>query len=278
MLFLNCSSDNMACLTGTSHAQSIKCICKAGYTGENCTEELNECDSSPCSNNGSCDDMRNGFECQCNGTGFEGSSCEIEIDECASSPCNGIFQACVDLVNAFTCNCTGTGFTGARCDTDIDECLSNPCPSGAPCVDQPNAYRCNCANITGYWGDDCDRAIVPLRAIAANYYVFFHVNLTRRDAFFCVSQRRRSPSEFRPLASHAAASDAGRAVRLQRRTRVFRRQQRLRRRVRSLRNELPRVDDVCVSAGEWQRVCCVLGATGAHRQHGTGVHRLGARE
>ena len=47
---------------------------------------------------------------------------QVNIDECESSPCqNG--GSCEDGVNMFTCNCDNTGFTGTTCGIDIDECL-----------------------------------------------------------------------------------------------------------------------------------------------------------
>lgn len=33
---------------------SYTCSCRAGYTGVNCEEKINECDSNPCRNGGSC--------------------------------------------------------------------------------------------------------------------------------------------------------------------------------------------------------------------------------
>ena len=38
--------------------------------------EVNECESHPCQNNGSCSDLVNKYSCQCI-TGYTGSNCEI---------------------------------------------------------------------------------------------------------------------------------------------------------------------------------------------------------
>ena len=41
------------------------CICTDGYTGENCSVNINDCSPQPCMNNGTCSDMVNGFNCTC---------------------------------------------------------------------------------------------------------------------------------------------------------------------------------------------------------------------
>lgn len=58
------------------------CDCKEGYSGRYCETNINECESVPCQNNGSCTDLIADFECDCIGTGFIGKLCEIDIDEC----------------------------------------------------------------------------------------------------------------------------------------------------------------------------------------------------
>lgn len=41
------------------------CCCNSGYIGEFCLVEINECDSNPCQNGGTCKDEINGYLCQC---------------------------------------------------------------------------------------------------------------------------------------------------------------------------------------------------------------------
>ena len=70
--------------------------------------EINECDSNPCINNGSCTDLIADFRCTCI-AGFTGKQCQVNIDECASFPCLNN-ATCKDQINDFACDCI-SGFT-----------------------------------------------------------------------------------------------------------------------------------------------------------------------
>ena len=41
------------------------CFCRPGYYGNHCEKEINECQSSPCRNVGTCLDELNGYSCKC---------------------------------------------------------------------------------------------------------------------------------------------------------------------------------------------------------------------
>ena len=68
-----------------------------GYTGKNCSVDIDECAPMPCKNNGTCFDLVNGFSCNCE-PGFTGKQCEVNIDECMSRPCLNN-ATCVDQVD-----------------------------------------------------------------------------------------------------------------------------------------------------------------------------------
>lgn len=63
-----------------------RCLCAAGYTGLLCEQELNECNSTPCENEGTCTDLLASFSCQCM-AGWTGARCERDVLECSSNPC-----------------------------------------------------------------------------------------------------------------------------------------------------------------------------------------------
>ena len=50
----------------------------AGFSGDLCNFEYNECDSNPCINGGQCIDHIGGFSCQCS-KGYQGKRCHIKV-------------------------------------------------------------------------------------------------------------------------------------------------------------------------------------------------------
>ena len=76
---LNCENDY--------ERATFRCNCLAGFTGDNCEIDINECASQPCKN-GNCQDLVNSYKCEnCASLGFTGPQCDIPIDYCSSSPC-----------------------------------------------------------------------------------------------------------------------------------------------------------------------------------------------
>ena len=53
-----------------------ECNCNPGYTGRYCDNEIDECASNPCENDGSCIDGFANYVCLCE-LGFMGLNCEI---------------------------------------------------------------------------------------------------------------------------------------------------------------------------------------------------------
>ena len=62
---------------------------------------LDDCESGPCMNNGTCVDGIHSFSCECS-QGFTGKVCDVIVNECASQPCaNG--ATCRDIINGYVC-------------------------------------------------------------------------------------------------------------------------------------------------------------------------------
>ncbi|KAI0208143.1 hypothetical protein LSAT2_007193 [Lamellibrachia satsuma] len=133
-----------------------RCACIHGYTGERCETEINICDGNPCKNGGTCHESAGKYECQCQ-AGTTGINCETDLaNECASSPCvNG--ATCEHKVGGFLCHCVH-GYSGDTCNTDVDECSGNPCQNGATCsMPKFDMYSCQC--VAGYTGTNCETDI-----------------------------------------------------------------------------------------------------------------------
>ncbi|CAL8276588.1 unnamed protein product [Merluccius merluccius] len=130
------------------------CRCPAGYGGGHCQTHVTDCIDAPCQNRGACVLLPEGFECQC-AAGFEGRHCEDDVNECASQPCqNGAI--CVDGVAEFHCFCV-PGFQGYNCEVDINECASRPCENNATCINEMDRYECEC--LGGFAGVNCENEI-----------------------------------------------------------------------------------------------------------------------
>jgi len=155
-------------------ADEYMCECLTGFFGHDCEFNLDECESSPCMNGASCDDVDStadgtpcgdGFDVDCDDVvytdwhctcvgGYEGEQCETNIDECASNPCDN-FATCVDEVNDYSCLCTDA-WEGKNCDVSVNDCLNLNC-NGGTCIDHNGFATCSCDD--GMEGPTCDTAV-----------------------------------------------------------------------------------------------------------------------
>ncbi|XP_078089694.1 delta-like protein 4 isoform X2 [Mustelus asterias] len=195
---LNYCTHNKPCMnnaTCTNTGQgSYTCTCQPGYIGKNCQSAICKCDSSPCSNGGTCMELDDGYKCSClpgfighhcedstltcadspcfnggscfessQGTpyscscplGFTGLNCEQKVDRCTNNPCANGGQ-CFDRGLSRMCRCQA-GFAGQRCEINVNDCARNPCANGATCVDHINNYTCVCS--AGFSGRDCSQPL-----------------------------------------------------------------------------------------------------------------------
>ncbi|KAG7233068.1 hypothetical protein INR49_007522 [Caranx melampygus] len=104
------------CEDADGFAEELTCRCLAGFTGQRCETDVDDCLMAPCGNGATCLDGINRFSCLCP-AGFTGRFCTVNLDDCASQPC---FNAgrCLDRAAGFQCICQ-PGYTGATCETPL---------------------------------------------------------------------------------------------------------------------------------------------------------------
>ena len=151
LLFRIEEADDTPCQNGGICATvGSSCQCVAGYSGNNCNTNINDCSPDPCQNGGTCTDGVDSYTCQC-AADYNEHKCETDINDCCPDPCqNG--GTCVDGVDSYTCQCVA-GYTGDKCETNIDDCSPNPCQNGGTCTDGINSFTCVCE--AGYTGEEC---------------------------------------------------------------------------------------------------------------------------
>ena len=132
----------------------------ATYSG-NCDVDVNECSSSPCLHESSCDDSISNssvavhaYRCECL-AGFANGACVYAYAQSLTDQCT-VFSSS-----------ESTQYSG-NCDIDVDECGSSPCENGAACVESaataedltytvsPHAFRCVCS--VGFASGLCEYA------------------------------------------------------------------------------------------------------------------------
>ncbi|XP_030060110.1 vitamin K-dependent protein S [Microcaecilia unicolor] len=134
---------------------SYTCICKPGWDGKKCEEDINECldPENPyggCSQK--CVNLAGSYQCLCE-DGYNLSSnkrsckdineCGLHQDICGSAQCK-------NTPGAYICECRKGyqyNLISKSCE-DIDECSENACDQ--ICVNAPGSYSCYCDGKKGF--------------------------------------------------------------------------------------------------------------------------------
>jgi Notch-like protein len=87
---------------------SRQCLVSPQHTGSGSCEELDDCASNPCMNNGTCTDGTDSFTCTCLAE-YSGSVCQHS--GCTPNPCLNGGECLPQAADSYQCNCT-EGYAG----------------------------------------------------------------------------------------------------------------------------------------------------------------------
>ncbi|XP_044143744.1 vitamin K-dependent protein S-like isoform X1 [Bufo gargarizans] len=128
---------------------NFTCICKPGWQGVRCDEDINECEDPEkvkggCSQR--CVNIPGSYRCACEDGYYllpDKHTCS-DRDECEFSPviCGG--AQCRNTPGKYECECeAGYRFnTSSKVCEDVDECADDICSQ--VCVNTPGSYKCYC--------------------------------------------------------------------------------------------------------------------------------------
>ena len=161
--------DSNPCLHGgvcsVNDSNSFICSCPVGFTGLNCEIDINECDTGPCMNSGSCYNGFGSYICSCSSgftgrecqvqcpVGYDGERCQNNINYCTSTSChNG--GTCIEGDDDYSCTCPPL-FTGTYC-TAPNDCSINDCANGGTCTNHSTSgFQCQCSSAQ-WRGSHCE--------------------------------------------------------------------------------------------------------------------------
>ncbi|KAH8849537.1 Neurogenic locus notch likerotein 1 [Schistosoma japonicum] len=116
-----------------------KCICRRGFTGSDCSEDINECEIEPKLCVQGCVNTFGSYYCTC----YKGYH-QDHKGHCLPNKCS---PECVDGQGECThngsCFCH-PGFRGSSCETDVDECEEGKHNCQQECINTPGSFKCSC--------------------------------------------------------------------------------------------------------------------------------------
>ncbi|XP_075450134.1 vitamin K-dependent protein S isoform X3 [Ascaphus truei] len=146
---------------------SFACICKPGFQGEKCEEDINECDDPQNVNGGcsqTCFNLLGSHRCHCEDGYYmlaDKRHCN-DINECELNPNICGSARCTNTPGKYECQCDD-GYrynsTSKNCE-DVDECAESICSQ--MCINNPGSYTCYCDGKKGFKLAQDRKSCVPV--------------------------------------------------------------------------------------------------------------------
>ncbi|KAL9961340.1 hypothetical protein ACROYT_G030258 [Oculina patagonica] len=147
--------NNAICQAGFTD-KGYRCVCAAGLTGQDCTEDIDECIAAThkCPANADCVNIHGSYNCTCkSGYTGDGLNC-TDIDECAApvDPCSAVANsACKNTNGSYVCECKD-GFVKNGPNCEADDCQNYQILSDAERKhDYPTGWYPQCDNNLNGW-------------------------------------------------------------------------------------------------------------------------------
>lgn len=125
-----------------------------GYSGNDCSIDIDDCQANNCINGATCsvshlthklDHAHLGITSLFVIQHVQSQRSYYVQDKHNTTDTSKIFIFLIhqDLVGGYNCICAA-GFNGRYCEHDINECLEGPCQNGGTCNDLINQFTCDC--------------------------------------------------------------------------------------------------------------------------------------
>ncbi|XP_053372976.1 fibrillin-1-like [Mercenaria mercenaria] len=163
----DCAEECKCIVTNTETCDSVSgsCTCSTGWEGDTCSDDINECSSSPCTDTHKtkCTNSPGSYTCECV-PGFELNEEDqcVDTNECQRGTDN-CDQVCTNTGGSFTCSCD-IGYSGT--DNDCEKCpvdkWGDQCANECDC-DGDKSESCHhvtgCVCVAGWKGTYCKEDI-----------------------------------------------------------------------------------------------------------------------